>query len=318
MRKVLIFATMLLFCLLPIEAQTESECFDYIKKYDVAKEVMALPNDNRATFWWNLPKYNKEYQKFEAALKKGKETATSAVAEIKRDLLYRKDIQNAMNDTNSLIILDSINHFFNLGVYNPQMKVYITANSMPNAYSTPDAIINIYSGLLPVIKHWERLYAVVGHELAHYALGHVVLNEYAVKKKEKRNQVLAGVAFGVEAAGNAMLESSVNNDSKEAQQRSAQRWDDIRGNLDKNLGWATIDAYGRFNLKYSRGQEIEADIVSYRYMQWVGEDPIYAIEMLETLAKDEPEYDTKKSDHPSSKYRANILRAIAKYDEANK
>lgn len=300
------------------QAQTESECFDYIKKYDVAKEVMALPNDNRATFWWNLPKYNKEYQKFEAALKKGKETATSAVAEIKRDLLYRKDIQNAMNDTNSLIILDSINHFFNLEVYNPQMKVYITSNNEQNAYSTPDAVINIYSGLLPVIKHWERLYAVVGHEMAHYALGHILQNEYAVKKKEKRNQVLAGVAFGVEAAGNAMLESSVNNDSKEAQQRSAQRWDDIRGNLDKNLGWATIDAYGRFNLKYSRGQEIEADIVSYRYMQWVGEDPIYAIEMLETLAKDEPEYDAKKSDHPSPKYRANILRAIAKYDEANK
>lgn len=317
MRKLLL---LLMFVPVLCQAQTEEECFNYIKKYDVAKEVMALPNDNRANFWWQLPKYNKEYQKFETALKNGKETAKSAVSEINRDLLLRGDeIQNVLNDSVSLAIVDSVSRFFNIGAYNRQMKIHVVNYKEANAGTTPDGIMLISKGLLSKDSlTWEELFAVVGHELAHNALGHSLVNVYAIKKKEKRNQAWTGVAYGLEAAGNAVLEASVINNSKEAQQRSAQRLESIRDNFDRNLEWATVDAYGRFNLKYSRRQEIEADIASYRYMQWIGEDPTCVIDMLELLAKDEPEFDVKKSDHPSSKYRANVLKAIAKYDEANK
>lgn len=69
MKKVL-FVLILVCNIFIAEAQTEAECFQLIKKLDVPSEVMVLPNDNPATFWWNLPKYNAEYQKFEAALKK--------------------------------------------------------------------------------------------------------------------------------------------------------------------------------------------------------------------------------------------------------
>lgn len=85
-----------------VEAQTEAECFQYIKKLDVPSEVMALPNNNPANFWLYLPKYNTEYQKFETALKKGKSTAHSAVNEIENELMFRTDFQNGLTDDNNL------------------------------------------------------------------------------------------------------------------------------------------------------------------------------------------------------------------------
>lgn len=86
------------------KAQTEAECFQYIKKLDVPNEVMALPNDNPANFWWYLPKYNTEYHKFETALKKGKSTAHSAVNEIKNELIFRTDFQKGLTDENSVVL----------------------------------------------------------------------------------------------------------------------------------------------------------------------------------------------------------------------
>lgn len=299
-----------------VEAQTETECFQLIKKLDVPAEVMALPNDNPATFWWNLPKYNTEYQKFETSLKKGKSTALSAVEEIKKDLMFRTDIQKGLADENSVEVLDSVCNFFNLKVYNPQMKVYIVGDREVNAYSTPDAIILLNSGLLNKMGTFEKIYAVVGHELAHYALGHAMQNLYAVKKKEKRNQIMAGVASGIQAAGTAIGQAMYSDNSPAGQKAREQAWQDVRNGLDKNLEWATVDAYGRYHLKYSRNQEMEADIASYRFLQWLGEDPSYMIKALEKLGEGEPKIDSTKSDHPSTVFRINVLKEITKYDEA--
>lgn len=317
MKKVILLIAMLSFFLFG-NAQTENDCFQYIKKLDVPKEVMALPNSNPASFWWYLPKYNAEYQKLKSALKKGKETARNAVAEVSQELLFRTDVKNRLTDKNAVAILDSLNRFFNLKVYNPRLEVCIVGDEEVNAYSTPDAIIRINNGLLKKMETYENLYAVVGHELAHYALDHVILNLYAVKKKEKRNQIAATVAYGVSAVGNAMLDAAVPATTKEEQQKRAQRWQDISNGYLVDLNWATKDAYGRYYLKYSRSQEIEADIASYRFLQWMGEDPNYVISMLEIIGKNEPKIDSKKSDHPSAQFRINILKAIAKYDEANK
>lgn len=315
MKKVL-FVLILVCNIFIAEAQTEAECFQLIKKLDVPSEVMALPNDNPANFWWNLPKYNAEYQKFEAALKKSKSTAISAVEEIKKDLMFRTDLQKGLADENSVEVLDSVCKFFNLKVYNPQMKVYIVGDREVNAYSTPDAIILLNSGLLNKMGTFEKIYAVVGHELAHYALGHAMQNLYAVKKKEKRNQIMAGVASGIQAAGTAIGQAMYSDNSPAGQKAREQAWQDVRNGLDKNLEWATVDAYGRYHLKYSRNQEMEADIASYRFLQWIGEDPNYMIKMLEILGEDEPKIDQKNSDHPSTVFRINVLKAIAKYDEA--
>ena len=316
MKKVFSIVILLACNIFIVEAQTETECFQYIKKLDVPKEVMALPNDNPAVFWWYLPKYNTEYQTFEAALKKGKSTALSAVEEIKHDLMFRTDIQKGLTDENSVEVLDSVYNFFNLKVYNPQMKVYIVGDREVNAYSTPDAIILLNSGLLNKMGTFEKIYAVVGHELAHYALGHVLQNLYAVKKKEKHNQILAGVASGIQAVGTAVGQALYSDNSPEGQKAREQAWQDVSNGLYENLVWATKDAYGRYHLKYSRNQELEADIASYRFLQWVGEDPNYMIKMLEILGEDEPKIDPKRSDHPSTKFRVNVLKAIAKYDKA--
>ncbi|MBD8993743.1 MAG: hypothetical protein EGR07_03280 [Prevotella sp.] len=315
MKKFFMLAMMLCNFVLA-KAQTEAECFQYIKKLDVPSEVMALPNDNPANFWWYLPKYNTGYQKFETALKKGKSTAHSAVNEIKNELMFRTDFQKGLTDENSVEVLDSVYKFFNLKVYNPQMKVFIVGAREVNAYSTPDAIILLNSGLLNKMGTFEKIYAVVGHELAHYALGHVFQNLYAVKKKEKRNKIMVGVAYGIQAAGTAIGQAMYSDNSPEGQKAREQAWQDVKDRLDKNLEWATVDAYGRYHLKYSRNQEVEADIASYRFLQWIGEDPNYMIKMLEILGEGEPKIDQKDSDHPSTSFRINVLKAIAQYDEA--
>lgn len=70
--------------------------------------------------------------------------------------MFRTDFQNGLTDENSIEVLDSVYKFFNLKVYNPQMKIYIVGDREVNAYSTPDAIILLNSGLLNKMGTFEK------------------------------------------------------------------------------------------------------------------------------------------------------------------
>lgn len=53
---------------------------------------------------------------------------------------------------------------------------------------------------------------------------------------------------------------------------------------------AIEDAFGRFRMQYSREQEIEADIVAYRFLEWCGIGGDVYIRMLKDYGKATGDY----------------------------
>ena len=71
-----------------------------------------------------------------------------------------------------------------------------------------------------------------------------------------------------------------------------------------------------FHYKYDREQEIEADIVAYRFLEWIGIDPAEFIMALERTNLDNlTGAGEKDSDHPSTEFRVGLLKQLepAKY-----
>ena len=74
---------------------------------------------------------------------------------------------------------------------------------------------------------------------------------------------------------------------------------------------ASKDSY-LYKFKYSREQELEADIIAIRFLEWIGINPQYYIDTLKQLGT---EYDLmydEESDHPTTKYRIDLLSFLIK------
>ena len=98
-----------------------------------------------------------------------------------------------------------------------------------------------------------------------------------------------------------------------AQEQADSMWDSVISGND-----ALIDAFSLrtilSNYKYSREQEIEADILAYRFLEFMGVSPEDYIKALENLVENNYELlkytDDKFSDHPFIMHRINILRML--------
>ena len=168
-----------------------------------------------------------------------------------------------------------------------------------NAYCTPDGHVNINYGLVKRLQQDPgMLCGVVAHEVCHYMYRHMLVHEYKSLKKEKQN--VLGAAFS--AAGASML----NGVAAAAGKPNENADEEIQGFFDKAIEETELARY-----KYSREEEAEADIVAYRFLEWIGTDPGKMIEALERINTDYLRSgDEKESDHPTTKFRIEMLKQL--------
>lgn len=185
-------------------------------------------------------------------------------------------------------------------------RIYPADNS--NAFATPYGHIYLTSGI--VLKyHFNNslLIGICAHEMTHCLCQHSLVNLWKQYEKERRNRIIGGIAAGIYATTMAVSAG----------------YGGSRGNYDRvfndslNLFTVISDASYYFQFKYSRLQEIESDLVAYRFCEALGIGG-YAYIMALQLLDDNDMYmkADKSSNHPTLSYRISFLKWL--YDREHR
>lgn len=140
------------------------------------------------------------------------------------------------------------------GLNPASVRIYIIADSQPNAFVAGGANLFIHTGLVTRLKTVDQLRAVIAHEVGHIAGGHIA----------RRDQALGG-ARGIAAVGLAAAIAAA-----------------LAGSPEAGIGLAagSQTAAMRAALAHSRAEEASADQAGLRYMTAAGADPAAILEVL--------------------------------------
>lgn len=282
-----------------------------IEKYDVIGFLNYNTSDRSPKTFWNAVWQNNEsYNKFFKAVQKKGGLISDALCDIEEAKLPTEMMVSKLIMQDKLqFVVDSVVERMELKKIYSGITAKVFYADYPNAFAIPDGRIFITDSLL-CLKDFNYdirfLEGVFAHEFAHFLLQHTYQRAYAVRKKLRTNQIVAGVTAAVEAASTAYAQANGAADDK--------TWDSVNDNI-KNLSKVAYeDAFGRFKYKYTREQEIEADIVAYRFLEWVGIGGKFYIGVLKSLGTQDDIYYTKESDHPKMEFRIQLLEYLSNKD----
>lgn len=308
MKRLLII---ILVCL-PLAGFSQNRKFDKIlEKYDVLPSLLAakgqMPNTN--AYWYAVWTNNPRLKKMVEAAEKKKETYLKAHEEMYRAGLSAQLYRESLNYVTDFPFLDTLamNLLNELGVQKqrPEFNIRFVYDSTPNAMADPDANIIITSALLDnkELDFWALL-GITAHESAHTLLMHSWQNAWQTQVKYKENQIAGAITAGANAlaAGYAQA-NGVNVD-----------WNDVNQTTANLAQAAYDDAFVRFYYKYSREEELEADIIAFRFLDWIGvggEVYIKALNAMKTEDESIASNKDKDGDHPTIEYRVQLLEYMA-------
>ncbi|MFD1469856.1 M48 family metalloprotease [Hymenobacter caeli] len=150
-----------------------------------------------------------------------------------------------------------------------------------NAFATPDGHVYFTRGIMAYFNNEAQFSGVLGHELGHITAQH--------GKKQQRNNTIAGIGMllGQLAAPQVM----------------------------QSIGGVVQQGVGLWMLKYSRGDENEADGLGVKYSTKIGYDASYMADFFQTLQRTEAQsggsVPTFLSTHPNSADRYTRVKGLA-------
>ena len=159
----------------------------------------------------------------------------------------------------------------------------LVADNQVNAFCMPGGKIVVYEGLLPVTQDEASLAVVLGHEIAHAVAKHSAEQMSTQLKQQYGAQIAAQVLGQYTSANVATL-----------------------------AGYAAQMGFSFANLKYSRDNETEADVMGLVFVALAGYDPRLAIPFWQRMAASSGNANKSDlfSDHPSDAKRIATLQQI--------
>jgi predicted Zn-dependent protease len=154
-------------------------------------------------------------------------------------------------------------------IQNAQWEFVLFDDAEPNAFALPGGKVGVNSGIFKVAQTDAQLAAVIGHELAHVVAGH------------SGERMSTGMLSTAAVVGVGLL---IGDDASDAQRTAA------------TTGAGAIAGLGM--LRFSRGQELEADKLGALYMARAGYDPRESI----TLWKNFSAYEGKTASSRSAEF----------------
>lgn len=250
---------------------------------------------NIDAFWESLCAVNKNYTKYQADSSKFKFKCRAEFFQLALEGL-RISAGSEM-DSLEQRLLSLVNPVL-VGDRQPLYKLLVIDAPDHNACVMPDGSVCIFYPLLQTLDT-EELLGILAHEIAHYKLKHAEVNYYAKKKKERNNEIWAGVLAGVSSAaygvGQGLLGQEVNEQLVDNMVRSSLA---IAAENAENWGY-----------RYSREQELEADMAAANLLDYLGSGRshlISAFKKLQTIdrlqGRDDdalPKRKRKKESHPT-------------------
>lgn len=278
----------------------------YIKtaqQLDVLQYLPAQSDMNPATFWDSVTLNNKPLQEELERFNNLKGLAKSAVEKVSKAISNAFVMNASYSCSSNEAEVNETLHTILLGKDSKHTDITFRVNhdSELNAFCTPDGYIYINNGLFEALDgNFAMVNGVLAHELTHYLYKHALRHELNALKRQRKNSIAAalsvaavGVANMYAAAGGAPVDTAAQKKSYQSIIDGAKEW---------------TEAY---YYRYGREEELESDIVAYRFLEWIGADPESYIKMLEIISGPWIGRETERyDDHPSVEDRIGVLRAL--------
>lgn len=287
---------------LSLNAQKSNKSFEkIIRKYDIAS-MLQTKSGRPEDFWRQLSKNHDGLSAYVKALAHRKRTAVKAANDVALALgLVESEYSHLYvykDDTTATCTRKISNEI--MGVDANKINIHIVYGETPNAFCTPRGDIYIYTSLFDRIDYnWRMLYGICAHEIAHYYLRHSERQKWADEKRARKNKILAGIAIGLNAAAevtNAYVASY-----------TGSKYEGHFAETCQNILYNAQYDNQMYHFKYSREEELEADIIAHRFLEFVGIDPSYYAMALYSLGTENDNYYSDWSDHPTISYRISFL-----------
>ena len=304
MKRLIIFATVVI---LTMSASAQSsKAKKYIKKYDVINIVKDLPKGNAEKFWDAVHNQNKRVQELGKTIEEGNMTALQTAEDLIElcAITQHYDVTvEGFSDLTERIAKD-------LGIEDNHRKcpIRIINDNTYNASMDPMGQMRINVRTIRALSY-EELMAVCAHEIAHLACMHTFEEAMKTERKQKRNRFWAELETGLLVG--AAAASAGYGIANGVEMQSANT---ILSNAGYFLEVSYADADEstvRFSYRYSRDQEIEADIIAYRFMEYMGYGVRHWISAMRKMKEvDKRTVLSKYADHPLPALRLEILETL--------
>lgn len=295
---------------LAVGKNNDKDFIKLIEKHDVPAVARNLSKDKYTNdFWDAVLENNPIISKLYKDMSKGKGAEKEAMQNISRMKLIDPYLE--------VDIVDELRGYcdtmaINMGIPVNLCKINVIFDNSVNAFTalTNDGFaIFLNTGLLEALNYdYDRIVGIATHEFAHGALMHHLRTEYEVTKKNRRDKVLAGITAGlnaVAAGADAYTSATLGTESHS---------DVYAENINK-LKSDMASSSLKFRYKYNRSEELEADLIAFRFLDWLGVGNKY-IEALQILnSKDSYFWYNDESDHPSTGYRIEFLSFVKDHPE---
>lgn len=310
MKKYLLLILYIAGSLSAMSADAGKQYKRYIEKYDVADEAKSVSSSSPTDFWRAMLDNNELFFKFARDLKKKRGAEKEALR--KTENLprfypqYDRSVVESMQGFCDTLLID-------MGIRDLPIKcsLHVVYSDEPNAFCTlteEGFAMCLTSGLLLLRGiNYHMLMGYVAHEFVHGALKHQMRSFYANAKERRRNQLLGGIAIGLNVAAAGV---EVYNAAAYGIQPSGSDYGAAINNIETDIKVSTL----KYSFKYSREQEIEADLIAFRFLENLGygEDFINSLRILGT------DYDalySDYSDHPTISFRIRFIKFVQQNPE---
>lgn len=298
-----------------IKSSTISSFEADISKYDLKKYIDEADINTPMDFWNVVSNHSKGVNELKKALAKQKlpKSLSAAIKEVGSS----KGVMNNILLRCNPYIAEEFESDIQKTLYGESHHLddyRIFPEDEPNAFATPYGQIYLTEGLVDRFHYDKNLtLAVSAHEATHYEFQHTLVEKWKDLENKKKNEIMAGVLSGLYAgimvaSGMSMASNGVELDDS-YWQNTAKISTSLLDVFDDNSFY--------FKFKYSRGQEIESDIMAYRFCETMGIGG-YAYIMALMLLGDSFYLEADKTDdHPTTAYRALLLKYLYEKEHSN-
>lgn len=292
------FLTFMCIWLLGISSSYAQSHKSILSKNDIIKYLPETSDGKAESFWNHVVTDNKEFletvdkifNKKGGSAKTARETIAKALGQ--SEAYYADDAKLLVNvDSAKYDVLGNTKFADDIHIY------YLDYDDV-NAFCTPSSNVYVYSGLLnslPKDKIYTCFLGVLAHEFTHGLLHHALIAQYKIAKKEKQNQLVADIATGLAVAHDSFSKA-----------RGTESVIPNTGEYSSKVhSWAQ-KATLMYQFRYSREQEYQADIIAFRFLDWIGIGGEIYLDLLKAL--NQPFEYTDESDHPSTDDRMELIK----------
>ncbi len=301
---------------LDLSRRTRNQFIEYLEKYDIddVARVFPVPTNAAVDFWQQLMCRDASYVELQAELGKKR----------KRKML-QKALDELQSGQNALFLslkrcapfkpgeiesglVRSLTGGSGIGILD--FRIYPASD--PNAFATPYGHIYLTSGL--VLKYNfnnHLLLGVCAHEMTHFLCQHSLLNLWKQYEKERKRKIWGGIAAGLYAA---TMTATTMYGAANGVEYDQSYYDNIGLTSTRLYDAITSEAY-YFQFKYSREQEIQSDLMAYRFCEAIGLGGYAYIMALQLLDENDLYMKSAKTDdHPTMAYRIAFLKYVYQRD----